>query len=67
MDLLVGYGSIGLCFAATIATLYVVGVKDKDFTDYSVGGRSFGSWYQTMSFLNTWWPGTVFISFAGLA
>jgi SSS family solute:Na+ symporter len=67
MDLLVGYGSIGLCFAVTIATLYVVRVKDKNFTDYSVGGRSFGSWYQTMSFLNTWWPGTVFISFAGLA
>ena len=31
-----------------------------------LGGRSFGPWYQTMSFLNTWLAGSVFISFAGM-
>ncbi|OYW06703.1 MAG: hypothetical protein B7X11_00900, partial [Acidobacteria bacterium 37-65-4] len=31
--------------------------KDRNFTDYAVGGRSFGPLYQAMSFLNTWYPG----------
>jgi hypothetical protein len=36
------------------------------YFDYATGGRSFGPWYQAMSFLNTWLAGSVFIAFAGM-
>lgn len=67
MNVVIGFGALALFFAVMIGSLYMVGGKDKDFNDYAVGGRSFGSWYQTMSFLNTWYPGTVFIAWAGMA
>jgi len=40
---------------------------DRSFADYAVGGRSFDGLYQAMSFLNTWYPGAIFVAFAGLA
>jgi SSS family solute:Na+ symporter len=67
MNLVITFGMLAVFFAAVIAILQLAGVKDKSFTDYAVGGRSFGPIYQAMSFLNTWWPGTVFIAFAGLS
>jgi len=42
-------------------------VSDKSFTDYAVANRSFGPFYQAMSFLNTWWPGGIFLAITGLA
>jgi Na+/proline symporter len=42
-------------------------VTDKSFTDYAVANRSFGPFYQAMSFLNTWWPGGIFLAITGLA
>ncbi|WP_341961030.1 sodium:solute symporter family protein [Pseudomonas sp. RC10] len=54
-------------FAMIIYVLQRSHVKDKNFTDYAVGGRSFGANYQAMSFLNTWYPGAMFTAFAGLA
>ncbi|MCH3942398.1 MAG: sodium:solute symporter family protein [Atopobiaceae bacterium] len=57
---------IGLFFAGIIAILYVTLRRSSSFDDYAVAGRSFGPWYVAMSYVNSWWPGTVFISFAGL-
>lgn len=67
MDVLISYGSLALFCVVMIGSLYVAGGKGKGFDDYAVGSRSFGTGYQTMSFLNTYYPGTVFIAFAGLA
>jgi SSS family solute:Na+ symporter len=67
MDMVITFGILGAFFVGIITLLYVVNIRDKGFTDYAVAGRSFGPVYQTMSFVNTWWPGTVFISFAGLS
>ncbi|WP_050514617.1 sodium:solute symporter [Streptomyces rimosus] len=67
MNVFLGYGMVVLFFAGVLLTLYVHRRRDADFTDYAVGGRSFGSGYQTMSILNTWFPGSVFIADAGLA
>lgn len=67
MNMLIGYGAIALFLLVVIAVLEKTRRADVGFTDYAVAGRSFGSWFQTMSFLNTWLPGAVFISFAGLA
>ncbi|MEI5098168.1 sodium:solute symporter family protein [Streptomyces sp. PmtG] len=67
MNVVLGYGMVVLFFAGVLLTLYLHRQRDADFTDYAVGGRSFGSGYQTMSVLNTWFPGSVFIADAGLA
>lgn len=65
MDVLIGYGLTALAFAAVLLPLRGKG-KKADFTNYAVGGRSFGSWFQTMSVLNTWFPGGVLIAGSGL-
>jgi hypothetical protein len=65
--LLITFGMVAVFFAAVISILYVAHIKDTSFTDYAVGGRSFNGFYVAMSFLNTWWPGTTFIAFAGLS
>ncbi len=54
-------------FAVVIYVLQRAHIADRTFTDYAVGGRSFGGFYQAMSFLNTWYPGVTFVAFAGLA
>ncbi len=56
-----------LFFALVIFVLQRAHIADRTFTDYAVGGRSFGGFYQAMSFLNTWYPGVTFVAFAGLA
>jgi SSS family solute:Na+ symporter len=65
--LLITFGMVAVFFAAVISILYVARIKDASFTDYAVAGRSFNGFYVAMSFLNTWWPGTTFIAFAGLS
>lgn len=67
MDMLIGYGTVAVFFLIVVFVLERTHRGTNDFTGYAVAGRSFGSWFQTMAFLNTWLPGTVFISFAGLA
>lgn len=67
MSMIVGYGAVVVFFGVVIVVLERTRRVEGGFTEYAVAGRSFGSWYQTMSFLNTWLPGAVFVSFAGLA
>jgi len=66
--MLIGYGTVVVFFILIVVVLELTHKKSRgDFTDYAVAGRSFGSWFQAMAFLNTWLPGTVFIAFAGMA
>ncbi|SED65087.1 MULTISPECIES: sodium:solute symporter family protein [Rhodococcus] len=67
MNMLVGYGSVAVFFLIVVAALELTKRKDATFSEYATAGRSFGSFFGTMAFLNTWLPGTMFISFAGLA
>lgn len=67
MDLVITFGMIGVFLAVVIGVLYLAHLRDANFTEYAVGGRSFNGFYVAMSFLNTWWPGTTFIAFAGLS
>ncbi|SPO54669.1 Na+/solute symporter [Pseudomonas sp. JV551A1] len=69
MDMLIGYGGVAAFFFLVI---YVLEKSRRtlgtgSFSDYATGGRTFGSFYSTMAFVNTWLPGTIFISFAGFA
>ncbi|MFJ9026839.1 sodium:solute symporter [Streptomyces sp. NPDC102259] len=54
-------------FVAGLAAVLERSRRAADLDEYTLASRSFGAWYQTMSFLNTWIPGTVFITFAGMA
>jgi solute:Na+ symporter, SSS family len=66
VNLLIGYGSIALFLVLVVVVLERTRVRSSGFSDYTTGGRSFGPWCQTMSFLNTWLAGSVFVSFAGM-
>jgi SSS family solute:Na+ symporter len=60
------YGIVAVFFLAVVAILQRARIRDRDFTDFAVAGRSFGGVYQAMAFLNTYIPGTVFIAGVGL-
>jgi SSS family solute:Na+ symporter len=65
--MVITFSLIALFFLAVIVVLQRAHVSDKSFTDYAVADRSFGAGYQAMSFLNTWWPGSIFLALTGLA
>ncbi|KKM91352.1 hypothetical protein LCGC14_1229340 [marine sediment metagenome] len=65
--MIITFGSIALFFALIIYILHRIKQTDDSFTEYAVAGRSFGAKYQAMSFLNTWYPGSMFTAFAGMA
>jgi Na+/proline symporter len=56
-------------YLVVIGILYVSKRKDAkaSFSEYAVGGRSYGPWFVAMSYVNSWWPGSTFIAFFGLA
>nr|WP_314144333.1 sodium:solute symporter family protein [uncultured Rhodococcus sp.] len=66
--MLIMLGMLGVFYAVVIFILYTTQQKTSPtFDEYSVGGRSYGPWYVAMSYVNSWWPGSVFIAFFGLA
>lgn len=65
--MLITFGCIAAFFAVIVVILQLSGIRDRNFTEYSVGGRAFGANYQAMSFLNTWYPGAMFTAFGGMA
>jgi solute:Na+ symporter, SSS family len=65
--MIITFGLIALFCIAVVVVLQRAHVTDKSFTDYAVADRSFGPAYQMMSFLNTWWPGGIFLALTGLA
>ena len=66
MDMIIGYGGILLFTGVVVFVMSRRGRTDVDMSEYATGGRNFSSWFGTMSFLNTWIAGTVFVSFAGM-
>ena len=65
--MIVTYGIVAAFFAVIVFILQRNIHKDRNFTDYAVGGRAYGARYQAMSFLNTWYPGSMFTAFGGMA
>jgi Na+/proline symporter len=61
-------GMLTLFYLVVIGILYATQQSSKpSFNEYAVGGRSYGPWYVAMSYVNSWWPGSTFIAFFGLA
>ncbi|WP_043284469.1 sodium:solute symporter family protein [Paraburkholderia oxyphila] len=67
MNAVIGYGGIAAFFLLVIVVLELTKKQSANFSEYATAGRSFGSWFSAMAFLNTWVPGTGFIAFAGFA
>lgn len=65
--MIITFGLLVAFFALVVWVLQRNRVNDRSFTDYAVGGRSFGARYQAMSFLNTWYPGSMFTAFGALS
>lgn len=65
--MIITFGLTAVFCAIVIVILQRAHVTDKSFTDYAVADRSFGAGYQAMSFLNTWWPGGIFLALTGMA
>ena len=63
MSLLVTLGLPALLFALVVVVLQRTHRADRDFSDFTVAGRSFGGFAQAMAFFNTYQPGTVFVAF----
>ncbi|CAM3486549.1 sodium:solute symporter [Pseudomonas floridensis] len=66
-DLYITFGLIGLFLAGMIGVLYATNRKSDSFSDYAVGGRSYGPWYIAMCYTNSWWPGATFTAFFALS
>jgi len=59
---------LAVFYAIVVGILYVTQQKTAPtFDEYAVGGRRYGPWYVAMSYVNSWWPGSTFIAFFGLA
>lgn len=65
--MIITFGALAAFFVVVVVILQLSKTKDRDFTDYAVGGRAFGARYQAMSLLNTWYPGSMFTAFGGMA
>lgn len=65
--MLLGYGGVALFFVLIVIVLELNRKRGENFSEYATAGRSFGPFFSTMAFVNTWLPGTIFISFAGYA
>ncbi|MEE4689584.1 sodium:solute symporter family protein [Pseudomonas alliivorans] len=66
-DLYISFGLISLFLAGMIGVLYATNRKSDSFSDYAVGGRSYGPWYIAMCYTNSWWPGATFTAFFALS
>ncbi|PSL37008.1 SSS family solute:Na+ symporter [Labedella gwakjiensis] len=67
VEIWIGYGGVVVFFAVIVLVLERSKRSATGFSDYATAGRSFGPFYSTMAFINTWLPGTIFIAFAGYA
>lgn len=65
--MIVTFGALAVFFLAIVLILTLSWIRDRTFSDYAVGGRSFDARFQAMSFLNTYFPGAVITAFGGMA
>lgn len=60
---LVTFGLIGAFILGMLIVLYLTHRQSGSFSDYAVGGRSYGPFYIAMCYTNSWWPGAVFTAY----
>ncbi|WP_190814694.1 sodium:solute symporter family protein [Saccharopolyspora pogona] len=67
--MLITFGALALFFALIVVVLHVAKSRRdvSTFSNYAVGDRSFSSWFVSMAYTNSWWPGSTFTAVFGLA
>src|SRR5437870_2969786 len=52
-------------FAVIVGVLHFSHKREQraSFSNYAVGDRSFNSWFVTMAYMNSWWPGAIFTAY----
>jgi Na+/proline symporter len=67
--MMITFGALGAFFALIVLVLHVTNRRGAvaDFSNYAVGDRSFSSWFVSMAYTNSWWPGSTFTAVFGLA
>lgn len=63
------FGVLGGFFLLIVLVLHVSKRRHdiSNFSNYAVGERSFSSWFVSMAYTNSWWPGQTFTAVFGLA
>ena len=59
---------LSVFFAVIVTVLYISRKRTSvsSFSNYAVGERSFSSWFVSMAYTNSWWPGATFTAWFGL-
>jgi len=63
------FGVLGGFFLVIILVLHVSKSQSEatTFSNYAVGERTFSSWFVSMAYTNSWWPGSTFTAVFGFA
>lgn len=65
--MIITFGILAISLVLLVCVLQRIGVESFNFSSYVIGDRSFGTKYQTMSLLNTWYPGAMFTAWGSMA
>ena len=67
--MVITFGLLSAFFAVIVVVLHVAKRRQDvaTFSNYAVGERSFSSWFVSMAYTNSWWPGSTFTAFVALA
>lgn len=67
--MIITFGVLGGFFVLIVLVLHVSKRRHAitTFSNYAVGERSFSSWFVSMAYANSWWPGSTFTAVFGLA
>jgi solute:Na+ symporter, SSS family len=65
--MLITFGILSIALFTLACILQRIGIESFNFSNYVIGSRSFGTKYQTMSLLNTWYPGAMFTAWGSMA
>lgn len=67
--MLITFGVLAAFFLLIVLVLHKSksGREVSNFSNYAVGERSFSSWFVSMAYTNSWWPGSTFTAVFGFA
>lgn len=65
--MIITFGILLISLFMLVCILQRIGVESFNFSNYVIGNRSFGTKYQTMTLLNTWYPGAMFTAWGSMA
>jgi solute:Na+ symporter, SSS family len=65
--MIITFGILSISLVVLVCILQRIGIESFNFSNYVIGNRSFSTKYQTMSLLNTWYPGAMFTAWGSMA